>query len=519
MIALAVALMVSIAAQTARASAGDDDGSIPPDHSRVPMKEVPGLAKRATAIGDRGVLGDHLDQARINSGEAKFDEVFKHGAHLFKASFNEFDGQGRPNFTSGAPRPTFNEKFFRTGGPDSTNCWSCHNLPRSGGGGDFNSLMFSGLHARNPPEFNTVTALTNHRAGPSVFGDGPLELAAREMSFELAAIRSAARAEAAASGQSVTKDLVTKGVSFGKLTALPTGKLDPSQIQGVDWDLIVKPHTHKGTSVTLRGFPTGGGNLHMGMQGVERFGVGTDPDGDGVTDEFSIGDVTAMTVWMASLPVPGRVLPKDPGRRQAMVRGEELFAQIQCASCHMPAMLVDNPMYSEPGPFNGAGSLTVAQLAAVGAKPFTFDITRDGPGPRPERTSDGSAVIRAFTDLKRHNITDPSGRLSDEQIPGGSLRGTAPASDFTIAAPSLAVNVFMTEKLWDAGNTAPYGHRGDLSTFTLVIGAHGGEASASRGAFQALSSGDQACVIEFLRSLQIVPPDAPRVTFEGDDTR
>lgn len=521
-------LIVSLALLTgpAAASNGDDDGrAVPPDRSQFEPgfhgqnTETPAASnKRAVPEpqGETGELGQHTDQNAINAGEVSFDELFAAGKHLFSAQFNKLDGQGRPAMTSGgAVRVPFLENYFRTGGPDATTCWTCHNQPRSGGGGDFNSLMFSGLHALDPPQFNTTTNLTNHRAGPSVFGNGPLEMLAREVSFELAAIRTAARAQAASSGLPVTKALASKGVSYGSLTALPTGKIDPSGIQGVDWDLIVKPHTHKGTGVSLRGFSTGGSFLHLGMQSVERFGAGTDPDGDGVTDELTIGDVTAMTVWMAALPVPGRVIPRTGGKRAAIERGEELFSQISCASCHTPAMYLDNRFFSEPNPFNGAGLLHVADVP----QPFTFDLTRDGPGPRPERTPDGKAIIRAFTDLKRHIISDTTTKLSDEQIPGGTLRGTAPATDFTIAAPALGVNMFLTEKLWDAGNTGPWGHRGDLNTLTQVIEGHGGEAASSRAAFQALPRSDKDCVIDFLKSLQVVPVGAPRVTDVGEKFR
>lgn len=500
-------------AQAVLASDGEEDGR---NRGPYPNGSRFESVKNRTPdpVGERPELGDHMDQARINSGDARFDEVFKHGAHLFQARFNKLDGQGRPTFTSAAPRAFVGENYIRTSGPDSSSCWQCHNLPRSGGGGDFNALMFSSLHAKDPPEMSTVTLLTNHRAGPSVFGDGPLEMLAREMTFDLQAIRSAAKAEAALAGSPVTKPLTTKGVSFGSITALPDGKINPSAIVGCDWDLVIKPHTHKGTGASLRGFSIGGSNLHLGMQAVERFGTG-DADGDGVAGELSIGDVTAMTVWMAALPVPGRVLPRDKGRQAAIHRGEEVFAQVQCASCHTPAMYLDNPNFSEPSPFNGTGMLTPSMVP----QPFTFDLTRDGPGPRPERTRDGRAIIRAFTDLKRHNITDPSGRQSDEQIPGGALRGTAPASDFTIAAPSLAVNVFLTEKLWDVGSTGPWGHRGDQSSLNDAIQAHGGEASASRTAFNLLPQSDRDCVIEFLRSMQVVPVDAQRITDRGDDVR
>jgi CxxC motif-containing protein (DUF1111 family) len=66
-------------------------------------------------------------------------------------------------------------------------------------------------------------------------------------------------------------------------------------------------------------------------------------------------------------------------------------------------------------------------------------------------------------------------------------------------------DVFRTAPLWGVGSTAPYGHRGDLTTLRAVILAHGGEAADSRAAFEALEAADQGRIIEFLKSLQIDP--------------
>ncbi len=55
----------------------------------------------------------------------------------------------------------------------------------------------------------------------------------------------------------------------------------------------------------------------------------------------------------------------------------------------------------------------------------------------------------------------------------------------------------------------PYGHRGDLTTVTEAIYFHGGAARASRDAFFAASQDDQDAVVEFLKSLQVLPNGAP----------
>ena len=69
----------------------------------------------------------------------------------------------------------------------------------------------------------------------------------------------------------------------------------------------------------------------------------------------------------------------------------------------------------------------------------------------------------------------------------------------------MARDVFITAELWGIGSTAPYGHRGDLTTLEEAILAHGGDAAGSRKAYSDLSEDDRQSVIAFLRSLEIAP--------------
>jgi len=125
-------------------------------------------------------------------------------------------------------------------------------------------------------------------------------------------------------------------------------------------------------------------------------------------------------------------------------------------------------------------------------------------------------VVRAFTDLKRHELNDGDySHFANEQVPQGKLNGFAPASSFTLPPPPRPTSQFLTRKLWDAGNSAPYGHRGDLTTLTEAIFQHGGEGRASREAFFALPPDDQSAIIEFLKTLQVLPDGSPRVVIEG----
>ncbi len=464
-------------------------------------------------IGERPAAPAHLDQHRIEAGQVPLAHLLRHGQLLFDVRFNRLDGAGRPASTGhGLPRGTSQPAFTRLSGPDANSCFACHSQPRSGGGGEFTANVFVLAQERDPVVRTLDERDSNERNSLGMFGSGPIEMLAREMSAELIAIREAARDLARRTGQDVRKPLRTKGVSFGSLLVHPDGLIDPRGIEGLDWDLIVKPFHQKGAVVSLREFTVTALNHHHGMQASERFGEGVDADRDGLADELGAGDVTALTLYQAALATPGRLLPREPARRAAIERGERLFEQVQCASCHVPALVLDHPIFSEPNPYNPPGNQRLSDVA----KPVTFDLTREGLGARLERLPDGRALVRAFTDLKRHDISDGDyPHFANERLAQGTLPGSAPASDFTEPPQPRPVRQFLTRKLWDAGNSDPYGHRGDLTTLTEAIHFHGGEARASRDAYFALPEEDRAAVIEFLKSLQVLPDEAGLVLDEA----
>ncbi|KAK3606975.1 hypothetical protein CHS0354_018571 [Potamilus streckersoni] len=457
-------------------------------------------------IGRENSFPAHIDLEKVELNDAGIRQLISAGKALFQARFTLNEGAGRPAATS-SEMPTKRPKsdtpaLFRTSGPDANSCQGCHNTPVSGGAGDFTANAFVAPQDIEY-DFDTVNPeLSMERGTTALQGAGLLELLSREMTAELHKIRADALREARAQKQPVTKPLLTKSVSFGSLTANPDGTLDFSKIQGIHPDLIIKPFSQKAVVMSLRHFSVTAMNVHHGMQPSERFGIHwtgeADFDEDGVENELTEGDVTALTLYQATLAPP--VVKSDAGTKQTpsqkqsagqkntnsdyAAEGEQIFNRTGCNSCHVNELLLDSMVFSEPGPYNPAGNLRMGQ----GARTVAVDLSKMPGFEHIRRNDKGQWRIPAFTDLKRHVIAD------NENSCFGNEK---------ITHNFVPREIFRTAPLWGVGSTAPYGHRGDISTLREVILCHGGEAKKARDNFAALADAEQRKVIHFLRQLVI----------------
>jgi len=448
-------------------------------------------------------ISAHITQEKIASGEITFEEIYQSGQLLFETMFNICDGQGRPATTGGGDKRAIDQPaFIRTSSPDSNSCAGCHNQPRSGGGGDFVANVFVLAQALDPITESVSPDFSNERNTIGMFGAGPIEMLGREMTTDLQAQREAVIREAQQNGKSVTQSLTTKGVQFGRITAHPDGSVDTSALEGIDADLVVKPFHQAGVVRSIREFTVNAMNHHHGMQAEERFDLnsdkGVDFDEDGVVGELTVGDITAVTIFQAALSTPGRIIPNDESDREIVENGEMLFVQLGCTSCHIPELTLRSPYFVEPAALNPPGTYNDPSQI------YAFDMTQVGQEPRLEKTQDGGAILRPYTDLKRHNLCDDHGQVSpiryycnEGLAQGRPEQNGKPGSEY-----------FITRKLWDVGNSAPYGHRGDLTTITEAILYHGGEARVSRDRFAAASVSDQESIIKFLKTLQVLPGES-----------
>jgi hypothetical protein len=312
---------------------------------------------------------------------------------------------------------------------------------------------------------------------------------AREMSEDLARLRGQALEQAAA-GKPVRTDLISKGVSFGRLTAMPDGLVDLKELDGIDTDLVVRPFSQKGVMTSLRQFTVNAMNHHHGMQADERYGkrwTGTDDfDDDGTDLELSDADVSALVAWQATLPPPAQKIADDERWREAAGKGALLMEDFGCSACHIPALPLRALTFADPGPFDVSGTLNDRQVD----QPAVYDLALMQWAAGLKRNDKGEVLVPLYGDLKRHKMTDRSiERLGNELL----------------SQRFVDRDIFMTSELWGVGSTAPYGHRNDFTTLDEIILAHGGDARDARDRYLKADNAARSHLIAFLRTLVIEP--------------
>jgi hypothetical protein len=480
-----------------------------------------GFIKRAHPSGYSEDI--RIEQATINAAVRDdafqgFELAFEHGDELFAVSPSAAEGSGANVDGKGGrftrvPRADLaawaNQTPRRPTGPNAQACTDCHNRPFEDGAGA------ASMNVHRDPTHSGVVSRFIQRNTPHVFAPGAVQKLAEEMTDELLEDREQARQEACRDGTG-SDELTAKGISFGRISARRTRSspcevtFDTSRVEGVNRDLIIRPFQWKGSDLFVRQFNRDAMNNELGMQAEEVVGRNLDGDGDGVTRELTVGDMTALAIYLAAQPRPTTKLELNSlgllspaltsGEISQINRGSQVFSSVGCASCHVPSHTLRNNTFSEPSQNPNYRDATFpdgrrpSDLGVSTSTAVKFDLTRDQPdnhialgGGRVfnlgalRRNSSGHGLVEIFGDLKRHDMGDELAEAIDEAGTGSS--------------------VFLTENLWGVGSTAPYLHDGRATTLTEAILFHGGEAAASREGFHRLSENSKLDLLAFLENL------------------
>ena len=481
----------------------------------------PGLAAGGPPLGSERAVERHLldgEEFRLSDRD-----LVEHGRLLFEAKWTREDGGGRP-LTTGTGKAladpasplVFPRNFNRISGPDANSCAGCHNEPRSGGAGDqvanvfvlgqrFDFASFDPLDlipGRGSLDEGGVSVslqtVANERNTVGMFGSGFIEMLARQITARLQRQR-----DALEPGERV--ELRAKGIEFGVLVRRDDGSWDTSRLEALPApslatggpddppSLVIRPFHQASAVVSLREFSNNAFNHHHGIQSTERFGQ-NDPDGDGAFAEMTRADITAVSMYQATLAVPGRVIPRDPVVEEAVRTGEQAFADIGCTHCHIPKLKLRNKgwMYSEPNPYNPPGNLQPGDAPEVAVNLLSKRFEQ----PRLERRG-GSVDVPAYTDFRLHDITSGPDDPNCEPL---NMHFTPGSREFRGGNCR-----FLTSRLWGVASSAPFFHHGKFMTLKEAIEAHRGEAAFAQDGWQRLTEYERNAVLEFLKTLQILP--------------
>lgn len=436
-----------------------------------------------------------IDQANVPT--MKRDEVRLAGMRMFTNPFIKADGFGDGDDNPPSPTPGTdhqgergtlqgNGTWQRINGLDAQTCLECHSIisrrkvPMTFGIGGVGGNNNNVLGAGGGTFVDLTTTDKKHNINgriinpPFIFGAGGVELVANEMTKEL-------NDQLKATPAGGTTALSAKGISFGSVTRNPDGsvKTDVSGkavgVEGVfdprplvngapntDF-LVVAPFGRKGDNISTRAFDINALSFHFGMDTSPG-----DPDGDGVFNEVTDGELSVLSIFVASAQTPFQTKVNKEAKR-----GLQVMKDVGCTACHVPSMETNTKTLSFRFPDLGNEPFNPATTY------YSIDLTKSPMSF--EKNKKGGITVPLFADLKRHYMGPSLAEFNDDAM-------------------------FTTMRLWGVADTAPYLHDGRALTIREAIEMHGADASSEANpavsAFLARSAADQDAVLAFLDTLR-----------------
>jgi CxxC motif-containing protein (DUF1111 family) len=287
--------------------------------------------------------------------------------------------------------------------------------------------------------------------------------------------------------------------------------------------------------------------------------------------DISDQQIEAMTAFVAALPAPVRHMPSDSETRSQVERGEQVFASIGCAVCHVQDMGPAQGIYSdlllhdmgyesfdlnhaEPyrvgatpvrlvstttstqtqmdfnstGYYGGSGSMTTGSSSTTGDQVDTrgdgINAIRGYTYNAPTRPAKSKVVDLGSTQAVQGFTTEDKTDDFTTIFRRGTRQTNRRTRSHTLTVKNVQTLVtvhyeptnfnqeWRTPPLWGVRDSAPYMHDGRAETLLEAITLHEGESAGTRDRFLQLPLDDRHAVIAFLNTL-VAPPGVPQPVF------
>jgi hypothetical protein len=296
-------------------------------------------------------------------------------------------------------------------------------------------------------------------------------------------------------------------------------------------------------------------DFHFSVQAVEKVGH-KDCDLDGLSDEITVGNVTALSSYVTMFRPPMQAI--EPGKEKSVAQGRALMDSVGCTDCHRASMPIEkailtvmtppvvppdtpcpaevsslinpvsedahvtiakadahvNAALAQAGVADTAAKATPAQIyaalkanlhsagiAALADGNYQIDLSLTGVArnsvpayvwPRLPASASNAVDVPLFSDLKVHFM----GKLLSDDYPQ------------PVDVPPYASQPghYVTRVLWGIRDSDPYLHDGRARTLMEAIELHGvpgSEAAPAAKKFAALPAVQQQALIDFLESLRL----------------
>ncbi|ESP93351.1 putative thiol oxidoreductase [Pseudoalteromonas luteoviolacea 2ta16] len=542
-----------------------------------------------------------IDQDTLLAGGYSLNELLEAGQNQFNVPFDPANGHGEGaqgprskqryiwNNRGGTDKDPAAWPFLRVNGLDSQSCFECHNTigqytpndaktiaqvrkPATQGGSAavasnafINDQFPEELYQLLGTDPNTKAVMTKFvRNPPHVFGTGYTQRLATEMTTELQAQVEATKMVARLyRNDTQSIQLTSKGIKFGRYSVTcKKGGIDDcdentSKVVGVQKDFVVRPFQWGGISSTVRHFARDALDFHFSVQAVEKVG-NKDCDQDGLIDEITVGNVTALTAYVSMFRPP--IQPVYDDKSAQVPPGKALFEQVGCINCHTSSLTIDNPTLTIMTPpdvpddeacprevaqlinpadrLSGAAKEAMLQIEHAFQNQSVLALTRSNTLITPEKLYQTALPHLHTTHVKHlaegnYQIDLNLSGYAHNQVPdyvwprlfseNGASTSVPLYSDLKLhfMGKKLSDNypqptdtkgyaaqpgVYVTRPLWGVGDTAPYMHDGRARTLLEAIQLHGAEGSEAKKEFDNfnnLSAKEQQALIEFLESLKL----------------